>query len=285
MKQLESIYKKYPEFLNQPYEVIDAGQNNMIIQFNHKVVMRCPRNELNHKELMKESHALSLLENHFTLKIPKVKYLNLEGALDELFMGYDFIEGESLHQSMLDVLDLKKIGESLSKFLYTLHQNKLKEGLKNYLDVEEPYVYWKHMYDKIKRQLMPMMREEKKIEVQEDFKAILAALGDKNFETTVIHGDFGLSNILIDKEHSKVTGIIDFGSIAIGDPAVDIASLIGPFGFSSAFIENYFVNYPDVENYLKRAVLYTKTFALQEALYGYENNDKRALDAGMRNYL
>lgn len=285
MRQIEAIIQKYPEFESKSYEIKQSGQNNIIIIFENDEIFRCPRHEVNRLEMMKEYQTLSILENQVQLQIPKIKYYNLEGTIDELFLGYDYIKGEVLHQSMLEHLSLPALGKALSMFLYQLHDENIKIKLKPYLIEEDAYGYWMDMYNRIRKQLMPLMHEEKKKEVQEDFEAILSSLQESDFKTTVIHGDFGLSNILINKEDSKVTGIIDFGSLAIGDPAVDIASLIGPFGFQKSFIEDHFIHYPEAKNYIQRAILYTKSFALQEALYGYENNDQRALEAGMKNYV
>jgi aminoglycoside 2''-phosphotransferase len=41
-----------------------------------------------------------------------------------------------------------------------------------------------------------------------------------------IHGDFSPDNIIVDPETGRLTGIIDWGNAAIGDPASDFASLV-----------------------------------------------------------
>lgn len=42
-----------------------------------------------------------------------------------------------------------------------------------------------------------------------------------NFTEVLTHADFGGDHILVDEHTGKITGVIDFGDIAIGDPAYD----------------------------------------------------------------
>jgi aminoglycoside phosphotransferase (APT) family kinase protein len=42
---------------------------------------------------------------------------------------------------------------------------------------------------------------------------------------TVIHGDFWHENILIDRESRRVTGVLDWENLALGDPAQDLVPL------------------------------------------------------------
>jgi len=58
------------------------------------------------------------------------------------------------------------------------------------------------------------------------------------------HGDFGPSNILFDQATCAISGVIDFGSAARGDPAVDVASMMGPFGYGEAFLNLFSPWYP-----------------------------------------
>jgi len=128
------------------------------------------------------------------------------------------------------------------------------------------------------------MRKEARYSVEKNFEDYLLNKENFNFHPTVIHGDFGPTNILYDKESSKISGVIDFGLVAVGDPASDFASLIGPFGYGESFLELFSSVYPDAKMLLERARFYSSTFALQEALFGVENNDKEAFDEGIKMY-
>jgi aminoglycoside 2''-phosphotransferase len=76
----------------------------------------------------------------------------------------------------------------------------------------------------------------------------------------------------------------DFGSAALGDPAVDVASMLGPFGYGEEFVSQVVHAYPELRPSLMRARFYAGTFALQEALWGLEHNNEEAFERGMATY-
>lgn len=282
---LESIVKIYPEFKNSSVEMVDHGQNNQILILEKKVIFRFPKSERNKRALTIEYDTLLILKEKINFKIPDFKYHHFATSLIENFVGYEMIHGEPLFKAVFLEKDHRLLGLQLSNILRELHQPNLRRQLESRVKVIDPYIIWEDMYLRIKEKLFVFMNEEAKEETRKNFEDILHALGDVNFESTLIHGDFGPSNIIVSQNDSTINGIIDFGEVHIGDPAVDIASLIGPLGYGEAFILNHFDSYPDAKNLLKRAKLYTKTFALQEALYGIENDDQRAFDTGIKIYI
>jgi len=95
----------------------------------------------------------------------------------------------------------------------------------------------------------------------------------------LVHGDFGASNILLDRVTQGVTGIIDFDSVGPGDPATDVAALRTSYG--PRFVDEFAMHYPLTSDVAGRVQFYIGTFALQEALYGLEHNDTEALKRGI----
>nr|WP_256123834.1 phosphotransferase [Paenibacillus chitinolyticus] len=77
----------------------------------------------------------------------------------------------------------------------------------------------------------------------------------------------------------RVSGILDFGSAGMGDPAVDYAALLASYGES--FFRLVLDKNPEALEMLSRIIFYKGTFALQEALFGVENEDPEALKSGL----
>jgi aminoglycoside 2''-phosphotransferase len=94
----------------------------------------------------------------------------------------------------------------------------------------------------------------------------------------LIHGDFGGSNILVDRHTGELIGVIDFSSAHLNDPAVDLAaaSTVGP-----DFLQRVAHTYPVADTALPRVAFYRATFGLQEALFGVEAGDEGAVRAGL----
>lgn len=281
---LNAIRSYCPTLTFQSAKHMDHGQNNEILMLDQAYIFRFPKSELNRKILHVEADCLSILSEKLSFNIPHYSYVHFGAHLYDTFVGYEMIEGEMLKRELLEKLDRFKIGYQLSEILKELHGRQLKDLMSSRVREEDPYMVWQDMYVRIKRQLFPMMKPIKQAEVTRDFDRILDMLSDTSFESCLVHGDFGPTNILVNPKTSEITGIIDFGEIHIGDPAEDISSLIGTYGYGPDFILDTFDAYPEAKDMVERALLYTKTFALQEALYGIENNDQGALDAGMENY-
>ena len=98
----------------------------------------------------------------------------------------------------------------------------------------------------------------------------------------MIHGDFGAGNILVDESTGRAVVVIDFSSIALGDPAIDYAAIST---VHSRVIELLTHRNPRVAQYTKRIAFYRGTFALQEALYGAVVGDDQALAEGLAEFV
>ena len=53
-------------------------------------------------------------------------------------------------------------------------------------------------------------------------------------ETTIVHGDFGFHNLLVDPDRSEVTAVLDWELATIGDPLADLVSLVKGWGVDAA---------------------------------------------------
>ncbi len=150
------------------------------------------------------------------------------------------------------------------------------------LPVQDDRAYWAAMYADIRALLFDAMRPDARQAVRRHFEAYLDAAQSRPFTPCLRHGDFGPSNILYDPDELVVKGILDFGSAAMGDPAVDFSSLSC---YGDDFLQAALTHYPAAEGVLERVKFYRGTFALQEALAGAKLNDRRAYEAGMAPYI
>ncbi len=73
----------------------------------------------------------------------------------------------------------------------------------------------------------------------------------------LIHGDLGAEHVFVDA--GEITGVIDWGDAAIGDPALDHGKLMRDFGVDLG----------------ERARLYAVCTALEDLAYGLETGDAR----------
>jgi aminoglycoside 2''-phosphotransferase len=139
------------------------------------------------------------------------------------------------------------------------------------------------MYAAIQDSLFPQMRPGAQDWVTGQFEQFLSDPGSFDYVPTLRHGDFGPSNILYDQNTLTITGVIDFASAGLGDRAIDFAGLRS--GFGEDFLRRVARHYPIDRPMMKRIIFYQSTFALQEALYGFDNNDEEAFNNGMEDFV
>ena len=66
-------------------------------------------------------------------------------------------------------------------------------------------------------------------------------------QTTLVHDDLGAEHILVDAARSSLTGIIDWGDMALHDPAWDFIGLVFWTGYPRARAALLRSEYPDRE--------------------------------------
>jgi aminoglycoside 2''-phosphotransferase len=260
------------------------GQFNDIIFINDDWIFRFPRYEESIKDFLREIEVLKKLQGHLTLPIPDPIYASSETrTVGSVFMGYKLLPGEPLFRDVLNTIKdesmLEEIAHQLADFLHGLHHLSA-SALGLDLPLNDALAESSTFYSDVEKHLFPLMRPETHIAVTTHFEDYFNNPGLQEYEPVMIHGDFGGSNILFDRD--RISGIIDFSFAGLDDPARDIAAV-------STYGETFFARirrqYPDIDPLLERATFYRGTFALQEALHGFRNHDREAFESGMEEYV
>lgn len=131
---------------------------------------------------------------------------------------YKWIEGESANVLQEDKLNLNSIAEQLAQFLNELQKIDITgapvAGVHNFYRGASPIVYNVETKDTI-------VKLKELVDVEIVTEIWLKAISSKWQNKPVwIHGDLSSGNILI--KDKKLVAIIDFGGMAIGDPACDL---------------------------------------------------------------
>jgi aminoglycoside 2''-phosphotransferase len=293
MKQSMNKEAFYLESIREPYPSLDIhsarlhtreGQFNDILFVNDDLIFRFPRYEEGIQDFLREIEILQTLQGRVSLPIPDPIYVN-SGivSVGNVFMGYKLLPGKPLFREVLneikDELILESLAWQLANFLYGLH-TLAPASLGLDLPINDGLAKSKTLYFDIQQHLFPLMRPGARDSVTSHFEEYFNNPSLHAYQPAIIHGDFGGSNILFERD--KITGIIDFSFAGLDDPARDIAA-VSTYG--EAFFARICRYYPGIESLLKRAKFYQGTFALYEALHGFRNNDREAFASGMEQYV
>lgn len=283
----EQIGRAYPRLMIDSVALLESGQNNDALMVNGQLLFRFPKVGPAVAAMKREAALLCAIHARLPLPVPQPLYVNEQGGVGAAFMGYPLLPGRPLWRADLEKVAeedvLARMARQVADFLRALHAVPLHEVRAASLLRADDGASWSSLYQRIRRHLFPHMRPEARRRVRDTFAAFLTRPDAGAFEPALRHGDFGGGNVLWDREAGAVTGVIDFGSAAIGDRATDLASLAA--GFGDAFLERCSRHYSITADMRGRMAFYHSTFALQEALFGAENDDPDAFAAGMAGYV
>jgi aminoglycoside 2''-phosphotransferase len=143
------------------------------------------------------------------------------------------------------------------------------------------------LYETVRERLYPHMRPDARERVTARFDAYLDDPSRYAYEPVIVHGDLGPGNILLDPDTRTVSGILDFGSAGLDDPAVDLGHLSfwGERLLGRRFVGQLYRRYPVAEPLLSRVRFYAVMIAMVVALEGLANEDREAYEFGLAQYV
>lgn len=258
----------------------EHGQFNDVVIANETWVFRFPRSQAAAATLQREVATLRALAGRLRLAIPAPVYASDAAALP--YMGYRLLPGEPLRRDELATAsdaDLERLARQLADFLSELHSLPV-ELLPDQI-IRDTHADWAEMFAGFREQLFPHMRADAREQVTHNFDAYLDDLASAAWRPVIRHGDLGGDNILHDAVTGALTGVIDFASTALGDPAIDLAALST---LGERLLAHLLEAWPAAPGLLPRARFYRSTFALQEALYGLRDGDEESFEHGIARY-
>jgi aminoglycoside 2''-phosphotransferase len=262
-----------------------SGQFNHILFVDDSVVFRFPKYAHLIPQAQLEAQVLVEIAPLLPLPVPVPIYCKLDDRVTgSAYLGHIFIPGEPLRLQVLQLLPRGvqlRLAHQIGAFLKALHGIRA-EQISTRLPIADTLEDAQGMYKEVQEKLFPSMRADARERIAAHYETYLAATELHAFTPVLRHGDFGPSNILYNHEEKCISGIIDFNSIAFGDPAVDIASLSC---LSDSFVEQCSMFYPEIASMLPRARYYKGTYALEEALAGLRDGDPQAYARGMETFI
>lgn len=214
------IAEQFPEFAHLPITSVEKqGHDNRTYRLGNDMLIRMPTAESYALKVPKEQALLPKLAPHLAVSIPvPIKMGKPSTNYPYPFSIYKWLEGKSLNLLTLDNEALNKLAFDLAQFLKALQSitgvDGPAPGQHNWWRGDHVSVYDKGAREQIAK-LSSVIDSNKAIELWEQ-----SCKTKWNNSPVWIHGDFAVGNILL--QDGKLSGIIDFGGIAIGDPACDL---------------------------------------------------------------
>lgn len=216
---------QFPQWADLPIEpVAKPGMDNMTYRLGADMSVRLPRFPRWEGQVVREQRWLPRLAPHLPMKIPVPLAMGKPGAgYPFAWSVYRWLGGESASPEGL--ADLRLAARDLAEFFAALRTIDTSGG---------PPPEWSNAFRGV-----PMGDERDSAAVESRVRARIAALEgriDTDAVTAVyeaalaapawdgppvwVHGDPAPGNLLV--ENGRLSAVIDFGTLAVGDPACDL---------------------------------------------------------------
>lgn len=268
---LGRIRTLYPDLTTSSLYIDSDGLINNVYIINNELVFRFPKNEEAQQTLAVEIKVLDLARNHLHMPIPFFEHREPD------FVVYRMIPGEPLYRHTIIRLEepiQDRLAEQLATFLRQLHSIPAQDFEGYSLPQSNPahnLARYNLLYADIEQELFPYLMTMGKDWVKQHFAPVLTGTLSLEYTPALIHNDLAPYHILYEKAGQRITGVIDFGTASINDPAKDFALLINAFGES--FLRRMIRFYPEIDEALDRARFYAGALELEWALIGVRTRD------------
>jgi aminoglycoside phosphotransferase (APT) family kinase protein len=222
---------QFPDLRGAPVRYLDEGWDSVVYEVAGSWVVRFPK-----RREVEETHdvEVALLPRlHGMLPIP-IPFPERRGApghgYPHRFVGYRRIPGTPAIELPLEVIDIDDAGRRLGAFLARLHAFPAAEALRLGVPAplpDDPFPRWRaHAAERL-----PSLRSALSPDLARRAEAFLEGPLPRLFrgEPRLVHYDVGDARVLVEEHPGgkhRVTGVIDWGDVRLGDPAVDFAGLL-----------------------------------------------------------
>jgi aminoglycoside phosphotransferase (APT) family kinase protein len=223
------IETQFPAFAPARLELLGAGWDNTAFRVNDDHVFRFPRRQLAVDLLARENRFLPVLAPRLPLAVPVPTFV---GRPDQRFpwpfAGYRLLPGRTACVAALDDGQRLRAAEPIARFLAALHAFPRDEAER--LGAGPDEFDRMDLTKRVRRVgvLLEKLNECGLIGDPAPWLSLMdaAAAISSDAGPVLLHGDFYVRHLLVDGD-GRLSGVIDWGDLHLGHPAVDLAIVPG----------------------------------------------------------
>lgn len=229
-----------PDYPVRQIEFVNEGYGNWAYLVNGTHIFRFPKHHNAERELLREMALLPLLQSQVSVQVPAFtavgwqhkrwtnrlsRYFFGKRPLLYTFVGYPKIEGVELAIPTLLDLDPSRqtqLALDIADFLRAVHTFPVEQAQQcGVSERQYGHDFLSARFQSLAQFTLPKLNTEDRLLLQKIFEPYLQSPGKSSYAPALLHGDLSCEHILVDRDFSRVKGIIDFGEIHIGDPVYD----------------------------------------------------------------
>lgn len=245
---LDLLHHTLPEVNARAARFLGSGWDNDAFLVDARWCFRLPRRQLAVDLLMNERAILpNLLEDLPLDCAPPCWFGEPSERFSHPFNGYRYLEGETACRANPSTERRAAHAEVLGRFLRALHQRPLDapwatsapRDTLGRADLKKRAAWYASQLERLEgSRLLSTTQARRAREILGELEAACAPVPER--ACCWVHGDLYVRHLVVDPSQA-LCGVIDWGDVHIGDPALDLAivfTYVPPEAFS-AFVESY----------------------------------------------
>ncbi len=278
------IKNQFPELQPKKITLLGSGWDNTAYLIDDRIVFRFPRRQIAVPFLEHEACMLPKIASRLPLAIPVPKWIGKpsQQGYPWPFVGYELLKGITACKANLKEDQRSRSAEPLARFLKCLHSIPIAEATACHLPTDD---LGRLTVSKVLPQITKNLDELSLlglIESPQTFDPLLEKAQHLRapHSTTIVHGDFYVRHLIVNENH-ELAGVIDWGDMSIGDPAIDfaIAHSFLPDNAQDTFRKCYGPIADDTWSLARFRALHSSAIL---AVFGYHTQDQAIMREGLQ---
>ncbi|HEY7358066.1 MAG TPA: phosphotransferase [Ktedonobacterales bacterium] len=265
-----------------------SGWDSVALEVNDTLIFRFPRpNRPEVEEQLEIERALlPELAKALPLPIPQFLYVG-DGppGSGRRFVGYRKIDGVELRGGDLAAAQPERVARQLAEFLSCLHTFPVERAVQLKVpggSADDWRREYQALYQRVGDGVLPLLEAPVQAKAAALWERFLTDEAHFAFRPALIHRDLSSDHILYDAASGVLAGIIDWGDVCIGDPAMDFVGLLSEYGreFAEATLAVY--RGERDATFWQRMNFYLKVVPFHEVLFGARQSDEAHIRRGVQ---
>ncbi len=272
------IQRNFPQVVIRTALPITRGWDSFVLEVNEELIFRFPMRDDVIPYLENELRLLPLLERALSTPIPHFDFIGQgDASYPYMFVGYRKLVGVALDDDRIAQEHLAALAPALANFLNELHSFPVEQAVSVGVEGHTPE-QWRERYQEryidLQKRVFPLLDADLRTKSERLWEGFLDNTAIFSFQPALIHCDLACEHILCDPKRGTLTGVIDWGDVTIGDPAMDFVGLHN--GHGRKFTDLVLSEYRGVVDagFWQRMDFYLCYGPFSELLYGaYSGNE------------
>jgi aminoglycoside phosphotransferase (APT) family kinase protein len=249
------IAETFPALSGHAVRPLAAGWDNSVFLVGEDLAFRFPRRAMAVPGIRREIAVLPAIAPLLPLPIPTPAHVGLDDHAEDPwpFFGAPLVPGIELAQSALPEAVRVQAARDAGTFLRALHSRDTLTAARGATDEPLPHDPMHRAWPRARitdtRQLLETLANDgawdSDVRVQQVLENAIA-LEAPTSEPALTHGDLHVRHLLVETTgNPRATGVIDWGDLCIGDPAMDLS--LGYAAFEGAARTAFVGSYGDID--------------------------------------